>query len=258
MHLYLLPILVNEREIEPTVIKKQTSSSHSIQWCSTSGYFEFFRWRNRSWFVPESIQNIGNKKFLPLRMVWSAWRNIIQNLSHMMPFTVDCLTLTLLKPNPLTMLAEKSGLTTELALIILKLSNHHVLELKCIIICNRYETRNEWAPSKTVSRHVNNQGNVLTLGAMQKMMGLHHDKDVHMLKVACKLPNLTINCLHNSLEEKFYPFMEANKEMLEKIRDNIVGGPSILLTRKPVVDKTFNRISKNLCKSIVAIGASQL
>ena len=38
----------------------------------------------------------------------------------------------------------------------------------------------------------------------------------------------------------------------------MVGGPSIVFTRKAVVDETFIRKSSNLCKSIVAINASQL
>ena len=38
----------------------------------------------------------------------------------------------------------------------------------------------------------------------------------------------------------------------------MVGGPSIVFTRKAVVGETFIRKSSNLCKSIVGIGASQL
>ena len=38
----------------------------------------------------------------------------------------------------------------------------------------------------------------------------------------------------------------------------MVGGPSIVFTRKAVVDETFIRKSTNLCKSIVGIDASQL
>ena len=52
--------------------------------------------------------------------------------------------------------------------------------------------------------------------------------------------------------------MEADKDMLEKFWDDIVGGPSILFTRKAVVDKTFIRKSTNLCKSIFVKDASQL
>ena len=38
----------------------------------------------------------------------------------------------------------------------------------------------------------------------------------------------------------------------------MVGGPSIVFTRKAVVNETFKRKSSTLCKSIVDIDASQL
>ena len=45
---------------------------------------------------------------------------------------------------------------------------------------------------------------------------------------------------------------------MEKIREDVVGGPSIVFTRKAVVDETFIRKSTNICKSIVGFDASQL
>ena len=65
-------------------------------------------------------------------------------------------------------------------------------------------------------------------------------------------------CLHKSTNVKFYPFTETDKDLLNKIRDNMVGGPSIVFTRKAVVDETLIRTSANVCKSIVGIDVSQL
>ena len=93
---------------------------------------------------------------------------------------------------------------------------------------------------------------------MQKMIVFYHDKDVDMLKLGCTLPNLANNCLHKSTDAKFYPFTERDKDLLEKIRENVVGGPSVVFTRKAVVDETFIQKSANICKSIVGIDASQL
>ena len=45
---------------------------------------------------------------------------------------------------------------------------------------------------------------------------------------------------------------------MEKTRGDVVGGPSIVFSRKTVVDETFIRKSTNLCKSIIEIDASQL
>ena len=62
------------------------------------------------------------------------------------------------------------------------------------------------------------------------------------------IPNLAQICLHNSTDSKFCPFTESDKDLLEKIREDMVGGPSIVFTRKAVVDETFIRKSSNLCK----------
>ena len=97
-----------------------------------------------------------------------------------------------------------------------------------------------------------------TLEAMQKMIAFYHDKDIDMLKIGFTLPNLTNICLHICTDAKFYPFTEGDKDLLEKIREGVVGGPSIVFTRKAVVNETFIRKSTNICKSFVGIDASQL
>ena len=104
----------------------------------------------------------------------------------------------------------------------------------------------------------NNNDVVPSLEAMQKMIGFYHDKDIDMLKLGCILPNLENICLHKSTDAKFYPFTEGDKELLEKLREDVFGGPSIVFTCKAVVDETFIRKSANMCKSIVGIDASQL
>ena len=107
-------------------------------------------------------------------------------------------------------------------------------------------------------RWYNNKDVVPTLKAMVKMMEFYHGQKVDMLKLGCTLPNLANICLHKSMDRKFYPFIEADKDLHEKIRSEMTGGPSIVFTRKAVVDKTFIRRSNNVCKTIVGIDASQL
>ena len=104
----------------------------------------------------------------------------------------------------------------------------------------------------------NNKDVVPTLDAMQKITEFYHQKEIDMLKLGCTLPNLANICLHKSTDSKFYPFTEINKDLLEKIREDMVGGPYIVFTRKAVVGETFIRISTNLWKSTVGIDASQL
>ena len=96
------------------------------------------------------------------------------------------------------------------------------------------------------------------LQVMQKLIPFYHDKDIDMLKLGCTLPNLANICLQKSTGANFYPFTEGDKDLLEKIREDVVGGQLIVFTRKAVVDETFIRKSSNICKSIVGIDASQL
>ena len=79
-----------------------------------------------------------------------------------------------------------------------------------------------------------------------------------MLKLGCTLPNLANICLHKSTSAKFYSINETDKDFLQKIREDMVGGPTIVFTRKAVVDETFIRNSGKICLSSVGIDASQL
>ena len=99
---------------------------------------------------------------------------------------------------------------------------------------------------------------VPTLEAMQKTIVFYHKKGFDVLKLGCTLPNLAGICVRKSTSAKFYPFTETDKDLLQKIREDMVGGPSIVFTRKAVVDETFIRKSENICKTIVGIDASQL
>ena len=79
-----------------------------------------------------------------------------------------------------------------------------------------------------------------------------------MLKFGCTLPKLANICLHKSTDAKFFSFTDGDKDFLEKNREDIIGGPYIVFTRKAFVDDTFIRKSANIYKSIVGIDASQL
>ena len=93
---------------------------------------------------------------------------------------------------------------------------------------------------------------------MQKMLAFYHTKGIDMLKLGCTLPNLANICLHKSTGATFYPLSETDKDLLQKIREDMVGGPSIVFKRKAVVDEIFIRNSRNICRYIVGIEASQL
>ena len=96
------------------------------------------------------------------------------------------------------------------------------------------------------------------LEAMQKLTAFDHCRDIDSLKLSCKLPNLAKICLHKSTHANFYPFTERDKNPLEQIREDVGNGPSVVFTRKTVVDGIFIRKSEKNFKSVAGSAASQL
>ena len=176
----------------------------------------------------------------------------------MMLSTVNFDAATLSKPNTQTVILLKNGLTTEQAVIKMKLSKPPPTEIENYQYLQQVWKQEQMSSFKDFLRWYNNKDVVPTLEAMQKMIAFYHDKDIDMLKLGCTLPNLANICLHKSTDANIYPFTEGDKDLLEKIREDIVGGPSIVFTRKAVVDETFIRKSTNICQSTVGIDASQL
>ena len=79
-----------------------------------------------------------------------------------------------------------------------------------------------------------------------------------MLKLRCTVPNLANICLQKTPDAKFYHFIETDKDLLEKLREDIVDGPSIVFTPEVLVNETFIRKSKNPFEPIVGFDAIQL
>ena len=93
---------------------------------------------------------------------------------------------------------------------------------------------------KDILRWYNNNDVVPTPEAMQKMLSFHHKKGIGMLQLGCTLPSLANICLHKSTSAKLYPFNDTDKDLLQKIREDMVGGTSIVFTRKAAVDEFFS------------------
>ena len=151
-----------------------------------------------------------------------------------------------------------SGLTTEQAVAKLRMDRMPPTGTENYSYLQSTWENNNMQNFSDFLKWYNNKHVVPTLEAMQKMIEFYQNKGIDMLKLRCTLPNLANNCLHKSTDSKFYPLTESDKGLLEKIREAMVGGPSVVFTRKAVVDETFIRKSSNLCKSIVGIDASQL
>ena len=134
---------------------------------------------------------------------------------------------------------------------------HYLLELKSLKTCRKNGSRNKWARLKIF-------GAGLTLKIMptseeiQKRITFYHNNDFDMLKLGCKLTNTANIYLQVSTAANFCRFTDGSKTLLEKIWEDVIGGPSIVLTRKAIFDKYFIRKSTNTSKSPVGIHDSQL
>ena len=257
---YLLPILINERIMEPTVIKKVNQFvSFKLGDVQILDNMNFLGGATSLASFLKAYKTAETKGFFQYE-----WFDCPQKMNNSELPLYDAFFSKLRKVNPL----EKGysdyqkilscGLKTEEALSKVKLSkppppgeeNYQSL----LDIWNH----ENMCTFKDFLRWYNNKDVVPTLEAMQKMLAFYHKKGTDMLKLGCTLPNLAHICLHKSASAKFYPFTETDQNLLQKIREDMIGGPSIVFTRKTVVDETFIRDSGNICKSIVGFDASQL
>ena len=122
----------------------------------------------------------------------------------------------------------KSGLTTERAVVKLKLSKPPPTGIENYQYLQLIWKQEKMSSFKDFLRWYNKKDVVPTLEAMRKTIAFYREKNIDMLKLGCTLPNLANICLHKFTDAKFYPYTEGDKNLLEKIREDDVGGPSIV------------------------------
>ena len=88
------------------------------------------------------------------------------------------------------------------------------------------------------------------------MIEVYHQNEIEMLKLGCTLPKLANICLQKSTDSKFHPLTESDKDLSEKIREDMVNGTFIALTQKQWLARLLSAKSTSLCKSTVGIDAS--
>ena len=57
------------------------------------------------------------------------------------------------------------------------------------------------------------------------------NKTLDILKLGCTLPNIAKIFLHESITANFYPSKERDPNLLDKIREPLVGGPSLFFPK---------------------------
>ena len=257
---YLIPCLINDKEAEPMVIKKANDfisfKFGDIQFLdimkflggaiSLDSFLKAYKASETKGFFPyewfDSPDKLESEELPPYEVFFSKLRN---NNS----FDKDFKDYQNLK---------SSGLDEQQALKKLQIKSVPASGWDNYKYLQEIWQKYGMTTFKDFLQWYNNKDVVPTLEAMQKMVQFYHQKKINMLKLRCTLPNLANIFFHKSTNEKFYPFRESDRDLCEKIREDMTGGPSIVFTRKAVVDGTFIRDSSNVCKSIVGIDASQL
>ena len=89
------------------------------------------------------------------------------------------------------------------------------------------------------------------------MFVFYRDKGLDMFKDAISLPGLAYKMLLTCTEEKFSLFKEEDKELFYLLKNNIVGGPSIIFHRHHEAGKTRIRGGK-LCKKVLEYDGNAL
>ena len=120
-----------------------------------------------------------------------------------------------------------SGLTTEQAVAKLRLDRIPPTGAEIYLYLQSVWENNNMQYFSDFLKWNNKKDVVPKIEAMQKMIEFHHNKLIDMSKLGCTPPNLANFCLHKSTDSKFYPLTESDKDLLEKIREDMVGGPSI-------------------------------
>ena len=116
----------------------------------------------------------------------------------------------------------KSGLATEQAVIKVKLSKPSLTGIE-----NYHYLQQVWKQEqvRTINDFLqwyDNKDVVPTSEARKKLIAFYHDKNNHMLKLGCTIPNFANICLHNSTDANFCPFTEGERDFLEKFKETLL------------------------------------
>ena len=90
------------------------------------------------------------------------------------------------------------------------------------------------------------------------MAELYHNNVIDVLKLGGAILNVANICLQSFTIAKFHPFTLNDKSLLSKVREDMIGGPSIVFTPKAVLGETHICNPKSFCKPIVRKDASQI
>ena len=213
---YSLPILINEKNMEPTVIEKVSQfvsfKFGDVQLLDIMNFLggatslDSFLKANKTaetkssfpyeWF--DCRQKMNNSELPPYDAFFSKLRNVNRLENHYSDYQklFSC------------------GLKTEEALSKMKISTPPPSGEEGYQFLLDIWNHEIMCTFKVFLRWYNNKDVVSTPEAMQKMLAFYHKKDIDMMKLGRTLPNFANICLHESTSAKFYPVTETDKDLL--------------------------------------------
>ena len=258
---YWLPILVNERDIEPTVIKNENQfKSFEFVVIQLMDIMNFHGGATSLDSFSKEYKTSETKRFLPYGCGWFDHPDKQQN-RELPPCDASysklrsCNLLDVEYTDYFNLL--RSGLTTEQASVKLKLSKPPPNGIEKYQYLQQIWKQEQMSSFKQFLRWYIKKVAVPTLEAMHKMTAYYHGKKIDVLKLGCTLPNLANICLHKSTDGNFYPFTEGDEDLLQKNQEDVVGCPFLAFTLKIFVDETFIRKCTNIFKTIVGTDIGQ-
>ena len=193
---YLLPILVNERNIEPTIIKKANQfisfKLGDVQLLDIMNFLggatnldsflkAYKTSETKGFFLYEWFDHPDKKQDTELPPYDALYSKLRSYNALEIEYT-DYVNLL------------KSELTTEQAVIKLKLLKPLFTGIENYNYLQQIWKQEQMSPFKHFLQWYNNRDVVPTLETMQKMIAFYHDKNIDMLNLGCTLPNLAKIC----------------------------------------------------------------
>ena len=89
----------------------------------------------------------------------------------------------------------------------------------------------EKVPSKTFRVHLTTRTLLQVWKLCRDWLTSEHNKILDILKLGCTLPNLANIFLHESITANFYSSKQRDQNLLDKIREPLVGGPSLFFPK---------------------------
>ena len=121
-------------------------------------------------------------------------------------------------------------------------------------------TENQWCTFTDFLKWYNDLDVSPMIQAIENMNQFYKNIRIDLIHQAISIPSVAMRVCFNSITDptaEFHLFNPKNKDIYQLLRENIVGGPSIIFNRYHEAGKTFIRNTPNKpCKSIVGYDAN--